>query len=346
MRSMTWNRSWREQVKQSMRGFPTDLAIAIAVIVLVNVLFYVPGLQEATLLGAQVLVLIGLPALLFLPGYVLVAIVFPADVRDRTASRDHHWSTRRRSIDPLERAALSFGMSVALLPLFGLVLDTWWELTTTTVLSGFTVMIAIGITLAAFQRLRVPPAERYQFSIQGWLVDVRRGVRNSDSTFDTLASAVLALAILVAIGTVGYAVATPYQSGQSSTLYLTAENETGTQAAAEYPSTFTAGEPRALTVGIENEEEQRQPYTVIVVLERVRVDGTEATVLESQELNRLRADVPAGETWTERHTVAPTMLGEDLRLHYYLYEGETAPAEPGPESSYRDAYLWIDVTEA
>lgn len=48
------------------------------------------------------------------------------------------------------------------------------------------------------------------------------------------------------------------------------------------------------------------------------------------------------ETWTQQHSVAPTMTGERLRLTYLLYKGE-APPEPTVGGAYREVHLWVNV---
>lgn len=52
-------------------------------------------------------ILIGVPFILFFPGYTLVCALFP----------------RKEELDEIERVALSIGLSIAVVPLLGLVLN-------------------------------------------------------------------------------------------------------------------------------------------------------------------------------------------------------------------------------
>ncbi|MCK4222104.1 MAG: DUF1616 domain-containing protein, partial [Dehalococcoidia bacterium] len=52
-------------------------------------------------------IVLGLPFLLFSPGYALIAALFP----------------KKGSLDGIERIALSFGLSIAVVPLIGLILN-------------------------------------------------------------------------------------------------------------------------------------------------------------------------------------------------------------------------------
>src|SRR3990172_13196127 len=79
-------------------------------------------------------VALGVPFVLVLPGYALVAAIFP----------------RRDDLDLLERAALSVGLSAAVIPLLGLALNysPWGIRPHPTVIAvmAFTVLLAIVAT--------------------------------------------------------------------------------------------------------------------------------------------------------------------------------------------------------
>ena len=72
------------------------------------------NLLVVVLIGAIILfpsdvlrIILGLPFLLFFPGYVLVGALFP----------------RKKGIDSIERLALSFGLSIAVVAFIGLILN-------------------------------------------------------------------------------------------------------------------------------------------------------------------------------------------------------------------------------
>ena len=91
-------------------------------------------------------IILGLPLVLFLPGYALIAALFP----------------RKDDLDGIERIALSFGLSIAITPLLGLALNyTPFGIRLTPiliVLSVFTIALAIG---AYVRRSRIPEEDRF-----------------------------------------------------------------------------------------------------------------------------------------------------------------------------------------
>lgn len=322
---------------RSARAIRADVIAALGVLLLVNLVTFVPGLREATIGGASLRTFIGLPALLILPGYVVMAITYPG--------RRQPGERASGLLDRLERVALWFGMSIAVLPMFGVVLGSVWSFTASVVVTGYTVALLAGLGVATIRRLRRPPAYRAGTPVVELLTrfDPRR--RRSEHPAVAASTVVLAIAIVVAVGAVGFVVATPYQSGDSSTLYLVTENETGAQVASGYPTTMTVNETDSLTVGIRNHEDRREAYTVIATLEVVQNSSGGTDVVERAELARIDAVIEPGEDWTKRHTVSPPIAGEQLRLHYYLYRGDGGPATTTAASAYRDAYLWVDVNE-
>jgi len=102
----------------------------------------IPPLNEIS----PVRIILGLPLVLFLPGYTLIATLFP----------------RKDDLDGIERVALSFGLSIAISPLLGLALNyTPFGIRLTpilTVLSVFTISLAIG---AYVRRSRIPEGCRF-----------------------------------------------------------------------------------------------------------------------------------------------------------------------------------------
>ena len=63
----------------------------------------------------------------------------------------------------IERVALSFGLSIVVVPLIGLLLNSvpWWGIGTETVLYSVAVFILIALVLAWLRRGRLPEPERF-----------------------------------------------------------------------------------------------------------------------------------------------------------------------------------------
>src|SRR3972149_42796 len=78
-----------------------DLLLVVASsLVLTAIILAIPSAKPAR-------IILGLPFVLFFPGYALMAALFP----------------RKDDIDPIERVALSLGLSIAVVPLIGLALN-------------------------------------------------------------------------------------------------------------------------------------------------------------------------------------------------------------------------------
>jgi len=95
-------------------------------------------------------IILGLPLVLFLPGYALIAALFP----------------RKDDLDGIERIALSFGLSIATVPLLGLALNyTPFGIRLSPiliVLSVFTISLAMG---AYARRSIIPEEDRFVVEI-------------------------------------------------------------------------------------------------------------------------------------------------------------------------------------
>ena len=132
---------------------PGDLALVILLTFSCMLFVLIPPLDET-----PVRVLLGLLLVLFLPGYSLVAALFP----------------RRDDLDGIERIALSFGLSIAVVPLIGLALNyTPYGIRLVPLLAGLSVF-TILLALAAGVRRRGVVSEAERFVVEGWRQGQRR----------------------------------------------------------------------------------------------------------------------------------------------------------------------------
>ena len=343
---MASGQDWRLLFPQQLRELPADLAGVLSWVLISNIAVFAPILRETPLR-----VVVGLPLVLFIPGYALIAALFP----EAGISPEHDYETasdtpkdaseNRSGIDGIERIALSFGLSIAVVPLLGLVLNfTPFGIRLTPIMvavSGFTLLLT---AIAAQRRWDLPPDDRFEVPYQDWIADARSELLDPDSRGDAGLNVLLVVSILLAVSSVGYAVAVPPDGEQFSEFYLLTENDDGELVADGYPTNVTAGEPQSLVVGIGNHEHEQLQYTVVVEAHRVNTANNSTTVLERESLRQFEATVGANETWHQPHTVSPTMTGDRLRLTYLLYRG-TPPQQPSVESAYREVHLWINVSE-
>ena len=328
-----------------LRTLPADLAAVVAVVVLTGVVVLTPGLNETPLR-----VVLGLPFVLFFPGYALVAVLFPEAGSDTAATGDAadeaEDSTLREGdgIDGIERVALSLGLSLAVVPLVGLVLNfTPWGIRLTPILFGISALTLGFVALAARRRQELPPEERFRVPYREWLATARAEFFQPDSGVDAALNVLLAASVLLALGAVGFAVMVPPDGESFSEFYLLTETENGDRVAADYPQEFELGDSRPVVVGVGNHENEPTEYTVVVQLQEVSIEDNETTVLERTELDRFQSPtLEDNETWEQEFGIQPTRTGENLRVQFLLYRGDP-PASPTAENAYRTTHLWVTV---
>lgn len=357
---MEQSRSLWLLLPQPVRNMPADLAATVVLVVVTNVAVLAPVVRDTPLR-----VPLGLAFVLFVPGYAFIAALFPEQGEgpvtdaDASAATDGpgeessdsedaagQFGRERSGIDGIERVALSFGLSIAIVPLIGLVLNfTPWGIRLVPILvavSGFTLA---ATAIAAYRRWELPPEDRFRVPYREWWHKGRGELFEPDSRTDAVLNVLLVLSILLAVGSVAYAVMVPPQGEQFSELYILTEDEDGDLVASGYPTEFVHGESQEIVVGVENNEHRTANYTIVVVEQDVEVVGNESIVNEQRELQRFDTRLAHNETWHHTHAVAPTIVGNDTRIFWLLYVDDDVPTEPSRENADYSVYLWVDVTD-
>lgn len=94
---------------------------------------------------------LGIIFVLWLPGYAFIKALFPQTL-PFTHARTHPLRTTEKNLDTIERIALSLGMSIALVPIIGLLLNyTPWGIRLTPIVLSLT---AFTITFATIAIIR------------------------------------------------------------------------------------------------------------------------------------------------------------------------------------------------
>jgi uncharacterized membrane protein len=331
---------WRLLLPGWLRSLPADIT-AVTVVVFVTVgAISLPIVRETWLR-----VLIGLPFVLFVPGYAFIAALFPEVGSGPTNDTDDP-VVENGGIDGLERVALSFGTSIVIVPLIGLVLNfTPWGIRLVPVVGSVSGFTLIAAAVATYRRNELPPEDRFRVPYREWVDEGRSTLFAPETRLDGALNVLLVASLLLAVGSVGYAVAGPKQGESFSEFYLLTEDQDGDLVADGYPQNFTAEEGQSLYVGIGNHEHRTVNYTVVVLLQEVRFQNNSSKVLRQERLGRFQTVLDSNETWRRNHTVTPTMTGQRLRLTYLLYTAEV-PAEPSIENAYREVHLWVNVSES
>jgi len=248
-------------------------------------------------------VILGLPFLLFFPGYTLIAALFP----------------NKNALDSIERLALSFGISIAVVPLIGLILNnTPWGIGLYPTLIGLTIFIIITSVTARYRRHRLVQGERFTVSFSLGL-PAWRGQR----LIDKILSIILIVAILGLAGTLGYVLTTPNVGEKYTEFYILGLKGK----VSDYPSELKIGEEGRVIMHIINREHEMVSYRVEVKIDGVRNNEVGPLVLRH------------GEKWEEEVSFVPEVAGENQKIEFLLYKNSEAKPYLEP------LRLWVDVKQ-
>lgn len=339
---MASGENWTVILPRPLRTLPADLAAALLANLLTLLAVFLPVVKETPLR-----IVIGLPFVLFIPGYVLIAALFPerpTAVPESAPTDDTAETVPTEGIDGIERVALSFGTSIAVVPLIGLLLNfTPWGIRLGPIVASLTAFVVALTAIAADRRWELPEDERFRVPYKRWLASAKTEFLSPDTRTDGALNVILVVSLLLAFGAVGYAVAVPSPGEQFSEFYLLTEDDSGELTADNFPTEFTAGEPQPVVVGIGNHEQRPVTYTVVSSIQRVEQANNTTRVLEEERLQTYSTTLEHNKTRHRQHEVAPTLTGEELRLVYLLYRGEP-PANPTTSNAYRELHLWVNVS--
>ena len=270
------------------------LLLNIIAVLLIIVITFSPSSALCTVLG--------LPFLLFLPGYTLTVALFP----------------KKDQLDSIERVALSFGLSIIVVPLTGLVLNyTPWGISLYSVLISITIFILATSLIAWYRRHRLAGADRFTISL-----DMNLAPWKGQGFVDKILSVILIVAILGAFGTLVYVIAAPKIGERFTEFYIL-----GPEGKAEgYTKELVVGEEAKVIVGIINQEHETVSYRVEVTIDGARYDEIGPVVLHHED------------RWEREVGFMPVQIGGSQKVEFLLYK-------QGQSEAYRRTHLWVDVKE-
>lgn len=304
---------------------PRDLAACYLWLAATLFCIYLPVLNASFLR-----VLFGIPMVLFIPGYALIAALFPG-IKD---------------IDGIERVALSFGLSIAVVPLTGLALNyTPWGIRLDPIVISLAIL-TIGLCLIAqYRRARLVPEERFIVPLEAVRQSLSREFFPKESSrTDRILSIILLIAIVAAVATTVFVIVVPKEGEKFTEFFILGEKGK----AADYPSHILVGENASLFIGIGNHEYRNISYTVETWLVNMTFDETTntSTLLRMDRLSRTKTELAHNQTTILPYSFVPKNTGYN-RVEFLLFNG-TVPGEEvqGMErinQSYRDLHLWVTI---
>ncbi len=245
---------------------------------------------------------------LFVPGYCLIAALFP----------------RKGDLDGIERVALSFGLSIAVVPLIGLGLNyTPWGIRLSPVvisLGFFTVAMA---AVAYFRRMTLPAEDRFSLELRKQIGALKTELVAGDkSRLDKALTILLVISIMLSVLALIYVIVTPKQGEKFTEFYILGPEGM----AYDYPTSVMAGNNSTVIVGVVNHEYSLVNYTMHISLNNSTILGKEMALEHNQ-------------TWEKPVVYVLNKPGDSQKLEFLLYmeKNFTAP--------YRDLHLWVNVSE-
>jgi len=305
----------------------SDLKFIILWLIGAITCIYVPILNETS-----IRVLLALPLVLFIPGYALIAPLFPTD----------------EDLDLIERIALSFGLSIAVVPLIGLGLNyTPWGIRLDPIVISLSLFTIIMVLIAQGRRAMTDPDDRYQFPADEIMAGIREEFfPNEGNRTDKILSIILLISILAAIGTTIFVIAFPKEGEKFTEFYILGEK----RMAADYPDRLFIGEEYPMYIGVGNHEYRNVSYTIEVHQITMETDesGNVSYITRMNMTDRLSVAVPHNETVTLPYNLTAADKGYN-RIEFLLFN-ESVPDRSvwGMErinQSYRDLHLWVKVLE-
>ncbi len=316
----------RQSPLHGKSGLPWDMKIVLLWTALCIVSIYTPVINQSFLR-----LILALPLILFIPGYVLLAALFP----DST------------DIDTIERVVLSIGTSIVITPLIGLCLNfTSWGIRLDPLIISLTAVIVVLVIIAGIRRTRTSPESRYTIPVP----EIRQTVQNewalrNGSKRDRILFFVSIFAIGLVILSAALVITLPKPGEKFSEFFVLGEYRT----ADSYPRVIIPDISYPMYVGIGNHEFRTINYSVEIYL--VPKPVNETTVTTSQPATLLVKTYSVTLSPNETSIIPFDLIAPDdsyNRIDFLLFD-EAAPSQSikGPNrmnASYRNLHLWINVT--
>jgi len=307
-------RPWRFHLE--VRDTPYDLlACTVLALALITLVYLAPDNAVRQILG--------LIFVLFLPGYVATAALFPENDQ----------------IDGIERVALSFGLSIAIVPLIGLALNfTPWGIRLDPILASVSAFI-IGVSLVGwYRRMRLPADERYAIVVN---FEMDFGGMPLVDKILTIGIVVMLIASVVVLA---WAITTPRVGERFTQLAILGPGGMAT----DYPRNLTVGQDARVLLSIKSFEHRDVNYTIAIVLTNA-ADNSSSVTQYSINWAQTQSLIPRqaiAQNFTLKHleyynqtlNFDVTSSGE-WKLQFLLY----VEGQPLTPDAYREVHLWLNV---
>jgi uncharacterized membrane protein len=288
--------------------FPSDLLFVAGLVILTDIFVLIPLLNESF-----IRTVLSLSLVIFLPGYALIAMLFP----------------EKTGLESMERFALSIGLSVAIVSLIGFGLNfTSWGIKEVPLLASLSLFTLLFSGLAYVRRRRLTEDSAFGISFRDSAFNVIKWTLGKpESKTEGVLRTFMVISFLILIGTFGYVTFVPHESEPYTAFYVL-----GPQKMAEnYTTEYVSGGSGTYIIGIRNNEYRTMNYTM-----EVKLENQSLPLPASLQNIRLAHNT----TLEEPLVITPSIEGNNMKLEFLLFN-ETEKNMP-----YQDLRLWINVTNA
>lgn len=223
---------------------------------------------------------LGLPFVMFFPGYTLMATLFP----------------RQDIVDSIERMALSLGSSVAVVAIALFILNySPWGIQLYPILVSLALFIVVTATIAWQRQRRLSGALEPTVATDFGLAPEKH--RRHKAVWGLLSVAVVGV-----IGICGYLITSPKMGDSFTEFYVLGAGGK----AAEYPSELAMDETGTVVIGIVNHEYRPVTYSLEVVTDGINNGKVAPVTLEHEG------------KWEETITFIPNRPGDNQKVEFLL----------------------------
>lgn len=264
-------------------------------------------LGAALVLPSTVLpIILGIPFLVFLPGYAILSVLFPA----------------KKHLNILERAAISFGVSIAIIPVVGIGLNmSEFGAKISSVLAIISV-IALIFSLAALSIRKKTMGAYLPLApeiVWKWVTSFARKGGKAQKVM----SVILVIALLGTVVALIFVVSNPPEGQSFTEFYIL---NTGGKAT-DYPHNLAVGQVASVTLGIINHEHRQVNYTLEVWLASMTIVNNQTSIhsmymFETRNITLANVPVDVQDNTTKQYETNYTFqvqLAGDYKLFFLLY---------------------------
>lgn len=278
---------------------PLDLLIILIWIVM-TVIFVITQSLENSLIRT----ILGIPMVLFIPGYVLVSVLF----------------LKMDDLGTVRRIALSFGLSIVIIPLFGLILNFTFGLTLIPIIITLCIYDIVLVLASKYRREKLPENDRFSVKF-GEIYDlIGISELRPKGGIDFILTIILLCTTILAIGMIYYVIMTP-RIGETFTEFyvLNADDK-----ANNYTTNMKLGSSSDLLIYVSNHEHKTVNYTIQVDIDK------KVLIYEKLKLNN-------NDIWKRNMTFVPDKDSDNMRLEFLLFKEDNL-------TTYRELHLWANVS--